>query len=96
MRVVSHPEAEQELAEAVLWYEERQAGLGDDFLDEFEAALTRILANPQAGREIFQGNHKHNFHRFPFAIIHAVQGQELLIKAVMHLHRCPFYWKNRE
>jgi hypothetical protein len=29
MRVVSHPEAEEELAAAALWYEERQAGLGD-------------------------------------------------------------------
>jgi hypothetical protein len=33
MRIVSHPEADEELEDAVLWYEERQPGLGDDFLD---------------------------------------------------------------
>jgi hypothetical protein len=36
MHVVSHPEAEQELEGAVLWYEQRQPGLGDDFLDEWQ------------------------------------------------------------
>jgi len=32
-RVVSHPEADEELEAAALWYEERQQGLGDDFPD---------------------------------------------------------------
>lgn len=33
MRVVSDPEADEELEAAALWYEERQAGLGDAFLE---------------------------------------------------------------
>jgi hypothetical protein len=40
MRVVSHPEADQELEAAALWYEGRQPDLGDDFLDEFGSAAT--------------------------------------------------------
>jgi hypothetical protein len=35
MRVVSHPEAAEELRAAALWYEERQPGLGEDFLNQF-------------------------------------------------------------
>jgi hypothetical protein len=52
MHVASHPEAEQELEAAALWYEERQPGLGDDFLGEFERALRRIEAEVvgQGGR----------------------------------------------
>jgi len=46
VRVVVHPEAGQELAAAARWYEERQPGLGDDFLDEFEHTLRRIAAEP--------------------------------------------------
>ena len=45
MRVVSHPEADEELQAAALWYEDRQPGLGDDFVDEFERTLRRILAD---------------------------------------------------
>jgi hypothetical protein len=42
MRIVSHPEAGQELESAALWYEQDQSGLGDDFLDEFERTLGRM------------------------------------------------------
>jgi hypothetical protein len=32
MHVASHPEAEQKLEAAALWDEERQPGVGDDFV----------------------------------------------------------------
>ena len=65
MRVVSHPEADEELAAAVLWYDHRQLGLGEQFLDEFERTLRRIVARPQRWRIIQGDNRKLNFHRFP-------------------------------
>jgi hypothetical protein len=96
VRVVSHPEANQELEAAALWYEQRQPGLGEDFLAEFERTLKRILARPQRWRKIRGENRKLNFHRFPFAIVYSVVGDQLYITAVMHLHRRPFYWAARE
>ena len=66
MRVVSHPEADEELEAAALWYEERQQGLGTDFLDEFERTLHRIVAEPERWEKINLGNRKLNFH--PFSI----------------------------
>ena len=51
MQVVSHPEAEKELEAAAVWYEGRQADLGDDFLDEFERTLPRIVAEPERWRK---------------------------------------------
>jgi hypothetical protein len=50
MHVVSHPEADQELEAAALWYDERQADLGSDFVDEFESTLRRIMAEPERWR----------------------------------------------
>ncbi len=96
MRVVSHPEADQELEAAALWYEERQPGLGDDFLDEFERTLRRIVAEPERWRKIRGDNRKLNFQRFPYAIVYSVSTDTLYIKAVMHLHRRPFYWLRRQ
>ncbi len=95
MRVVSHPEAEQELEAAALWYEDRQRGLGDDFLDEFERTLRRIVAEPLRWRVIRGENRQLNFHRFPYAIVYGIRDGTLFIKAVMHLHRRPFYWRKR-
>jgi hypothetical protein len=95
MRVVSHPEADQELAAAALWYEDLQPNLGSDFLDEFERTMLRIVAEPERWRKVKGENRKLNFHRFPFAKVYSVRGEILYIKAVMHLHRRPFYWEHR-
>lgn len=95
MRVVSHPEATAELEAASLWYEQRQAGLGDDFLEEFERTVRRIVKEPQRWHPIVGDNRKLNFHRFPYAIVYRIGNDCIYITAVMHLHRRPFYWANR-
>jgi toxin ParE2 len=96
MRLIRHPEVPQGLAAAALWYGERQPGLGEDFLDEYQATLGRILREPLRWRIIRADNRKLNFHRFPYAIVHSVRADELYLKAVMHLHRRPFYWSHRQ
>jgi plasmid stabilization system protein ParE len=96
LRVVSHPEADEELEAAAQWYEARQPRLGDDFLDDFELALRRIIQDPQRPRLIQGENRKLNFNRFPYAIIYELQKDILYVKAVMHLHRRPFYWRHRQ
>ncbi len=95
MHVVSHPEADQELEAAALWYEERQPDMGNDFLDEFEYTLRRIVADAgtlaqNPGREL-----QAQLPPLPYAIVYSVRGDLPHIKAVMHLHRRPFYWPHR-
>jgi len=66
--------------------------LGNDFLEDYRATLRRILDTPKRWRKIRGDNRKLNFHRFPYAIVYSMQTDALYIKAVMHLHRRPFYW----
>lgn len=44
--------AEMELSKAAEWYEARAADLGQEFLDEFEAVMDRVMAFPEAWRRI--------------------------------------------
>ena len=44
--------AEAELAEAAVWYETQAPGLGQEFLNEFESAMERIVEFPEAWRQI--------------------------------------------
>lgn len=96
MHVVSHPGADEELEAAVLWYEERQPGLGNDFMAEFKGTLRRILQAPEQPRILRGTDRKLNFHRFPYAIVYTIKGELLFIKAVMHLRRRPLYWIHRK
>ena len=50
LRLVLRPEAESDIAEAALWYEQQRAGLGSEFIDEVSSAVERVLANPGAYR----------------------------------------------
>ena len=68
----------------------------NDRRDQFERTLRRIVAEPERWRKIQGDNRKLNFHRFPYAIVYSVRADVLYVKAVMHLHRRPFYWLRRQ
>jgi hypothetical protein len=57
-RVASHPEADQELEAAAVHYDKCRPGLGNDFLDDFEATVRRILDAPDRWRKIRGENWK--------------------------------------
>jgi hypothetical protein len=46
--------AERELAEAIQYYEEQSAGLGQRFLDEVEHSVTFILRYPEAAPRVLE------------------------------------------
>jgi len=52
MRVEYHPAIEQELAEAIAYYNEVSSGFGSDFLAEFERQISRITAIPFRWRAV--------------------------------------------
>ena len=95
MHIVRHPEVPQELEAAALWYEDRQSGLGGDFLEEYQATLGRIFDHPERWRKIRGGNRQLNFQRFPYAIVYSLGDDFIYLKAVMHLRRRPFYRQHR-
>ncbi len=47
--------AQQELDDAVAWYNEQASGLGYDFLDEVDRAVRRTVAFPMSCPEIEPG-----------------------------------------
>lgn len=95
MPLVSPPEADEELAGAALWYEDRQPGLGDDFLGGFEHPLGRIAAEPERCPRTRGDNRKLNLRRFSYAVVYSVSPDAIHLKAVMHLHRRPGCGRHR-
>jgi toxin ParE1/3/4 len=46
--------AEADIAEAAHWYDDRQPGLGEVFVNEVDRALARVLENPLAFPVIYR------------------------------------------
>ena len=69
MRVTYHPEAEAEVIEAALFYDGRVPGLGGQFLDEFDAAVSEIDRSPRLWPAVRGDLHRHTMRRFPYGFI---------------------------
>ena len=97
MQVLFHPDAQDELNRAISHYEGNELGLGYQFAVEIVAAVERIRTNPVLWPILDHQVRRCLVHRFPYGVIYSVDEQksELLILAVMHLHRQPGYWSER-
>ena len=88
-------EAEQELTEAALWYEEKESGLGSRLRDEVAHIAGRIAEYPMLWREREGGYRRVNCPVFPYFVAYIIREQKVIITAVGHGHRKPDYWKSR-
>jgi plasmid stabilization system protein ParE len=98
MRIVFLPEASAELAAAAEWYQERQLGLGDDFLEEVGRATGAIAEAPDAWPALTGARRpvrRFLLSRFPFSVVYAIRDEQVLVVAVAHAKRRPRYWSRR-
>ena len=88
-------EAEEELLSASLYYEERVAGLGEEFLDGIEEAISKIRKYPLAWPVYEDDYRRYLMKRFPYGVVYRVEADIIFVIAVAHLSRKPDYWKSR-
>ena len=60
------PLAEQDALEAAIWYEERQPGLGDEFLSEADRTVEALSESALLHRIRFADVRRAPIHRFKF------------------------------
>lgn len=94
-RVIVRPEAEDDLKEAFLWYEDKRNGLGHDFLLQIDAGIRFIERNPEIHPQEYKGTRKHLIKRFPYKIIYLVEQEKVIILAVIHGRRSSKMIKKR-
>ena len=95
MKVVFLTPAQNELDDAVTWYNRQASGLGRELLDEIDRAIRRAIAFPLSYPEIEPGIRRSRLARFPYGVIYGLDGETLVVVAVAHLHRRPRYWIDR-
>ena len=96
MNLHYHPEASDELDEVFRWYEAQQPGFGHRFISEVQASINRIRNFPFIGGFIIKDVRRALLPEFPYGVIYSVEDESIEIYAIAHLHRRPFYWKNRK
>jgi hypothetical protein len=87
--------AQIEFKEAVDFYNTQSEGLGFEFANEVRNTVQRIVEYPQAWPHISKRTRRCRCIRFPYGVIYQIRREEILVIAIMNLHRKPDYWQNR-
>ena len=95
MSVSFHPGAEEDLLQAIAYYEQQEAGLGRDFAGEIAATILQIQNHPKAWPLLEGDIRRCLVNRFPFGVLYSIEPEEVFVLAVMHLRRMPDFWKER-
>jgi plasmid stabilization system protein ParE len=87
--------ARLEFLAEVIYYSEAQAGLGARFTAAMEEATARALAFPLSGSPYRSNTRRILVRDFPFSLIYRPEPEGIVIFAVAHHARHPYYWQSR-
>lgn len=92
--------ARNELRAVVVWYEDKQPGLGGEFFAEVEHTLELIERHPGLGASVprvpaERSTRRLPLRRFPYTIVYREAEVEIQIVAFAHNSRKPGYWFSR-
>jgi toxin ParE1/3/4 len=93
--VIILPEAEADLADAQAYYDRQRDGLGAEFLHSVEGVLEQVDRMPEAHAVVHEGVRRALTRRFPFSIYDRVEGDEVVVLAVLHSRRDAKRWQSR-
>jgi len=92
--VVIKTDAELEILEAVVWYDSKRPGLGNELILCLESGLEILKRNPY-----FEIRHNQNrilnIKRFPYQVVYYVEGNTIYVTSFFHANRDPEIWQSK-
>lgn len=82
-------EADEEITDAYLYYENRQIGLGEKFMEQLEKYFDRIRQNPKHF-QIRRKNYREAYiQKFPFSIIYEQEESKIIVYSIFLCYKNP-------
>ena len=96
-RLEIRSDALADIEAAAAWYENRQTGLGTDFVRAIRRCINFLAEKPLAFR---LRDHRRNVRwflvpRFPYRVVYRVKDESVTVIAVLHSSRHDREWKKR-
>ena len=95
LEVVFRPAAIAEFDDAALWYDERQAGLGAQFVGEIERAIDLAAKHPVRYPIKHGAIRCVRARRFPYSVFYLAETGRIVVLAVFHASRDQVVWHAR-
>ena len=84
-----------EVADAANYYLARSQQAAHGFMDAVDRATDLIRWNPEIGHLTETGARRVTLSRYPYDLVYSLRDEEVVVNAVAHHRREPFYWVNR-
>lgn len=81
--------ARSEWLEAIQYYNEQRAGLGYEFAQEVDRAVSRIVQFPEGWTKIGVRTRRALLDRFPYGLLYTFETDRIIVTAVMNLRKKP-------
>ena len=94
-KIELHETAEEELWEAIDWYDQQKNKLGREFAKAIEEFVAKIKTQPFLFPKIKKNKRKAVLKRFPYIIVFEIIGETIFILAIFHTKRNPKIWQKR-
>jgi len=95
LEVVFRPAARAEFDGATLWYEDRQPGLGAQFVVEIDRAVELAARYPDRYPLKHGEIRCIQTRRFPYSVFYVIESGRIVVVAVFHARRDPAVWRAR-
>jgi plasmid stabilization system protein ParE len=89
------PLAHRDIADASLWHEAQQAGLGARFFEQLDAALETVAARPGSFPDVHAGMRRAQLRDFEYGVFFYDLGDRIVVTAVLSMRREPSVWQAR-
>ncbi len=83
------PAANEDLINGYRFYEQQQQGVGDYFLDSLFADIDSLVIYHGVHPVFFHHYHRMLAKRFPFAIYYTIEGDDIVIYAILDCRQNP-------
>jgi toxin ParE1/3/4 len=93
--ILVRAQAKRDLQRAARYYEKQLAGLGHDFVTEIDRLLESIAENPLLCQTVHREVRRAIAHRFPYGLFYKIEQEDIVVIAIVHLHRDPASWQKR-
>jgi toxin ParE1/3/4 len=91
-RVIVHPEARDELAEAAAWYRRKSPAVAASFKAAVRQTLRSISEWPAGSPKISDRVRRALTSTFPYAVFYSDESEEIVILAIRHQAQDPKSW----
>ena len=95
LEVKYHWAAEAELLNEISYMESQANGLGKRLFNEVLLAEKRIQELPLSSPEVRAGIRKLVLRKFRYSLYYTIEKRSVVILAVAHHRRAPYYWEDR-